>query len=313
MSGAGYGAASYGYNAAQAPYNFDPSYGGGMMKPARPRAGVNGVGILVSFLVPWFLFMFIFTVQSFSIHYDNPNLAHMVTMLAMLVVGVLGYSALVSWRRRQSGEDAANWTCFLFLTATIAFLLALSAGSYNFSHNMTPFYDVNNLNVYPSVDPATSRGQQFMDAGRFVFTPDSRLDLQHSVGFKNLDTYCVSPIISGDGTMESYDFWAVGVNCCSGHVADFACGEFNNPRAQSGLRLMRDDLRSFFRLAVQQAEASYNIKAAHPIFVYWMQDPIAEINAYQDDGCKFYLTGVFCHLAFQAFCTAAAVFVFSKA
>jgi len=35
----------------------------------------------------------------------------------------------------------------------------------NFWYNMQPYYDIENLNTYPSVNPSTESGQQLMDAG----------------------------------------------------------------------------------------------------------------------------------------------------
>lgn len=299
-----YGAAGYG-----------SAYGGGYANDVetafvqKPRRAATLPGMAACLFLPWLLFATIFWTQSFSIKYDNPSAAHMISLLGAILVGATAFQAFSIWRK---GSDA-SWFGLLFFTSLVAYITGLSSGTYNYNHNMAPYYDVSNLNVYPSVDPSTMSGQQLMDAGRFVFTADSRLDISLSMGFRNLDTYCVAPVVSGNGSAAIYDFWAVGVNCCSGHVSDFHCGEFNNPKAQSGLRLMRDDLRSFFRLAVQQAEASFNIKTSHPIFLYYMQDPIAEINAYQDDGYKYFLVGVFAYGAFQLVCVVAGVFVFSKA
>merc|ERR1719160_616815 len=99
----------------------------------------------------------------------------------------------------------------------------------NFHSNLEPYYDVTNLNTYPAVDPSRMRGVQLMDAGRIMFTRGSKLDIERSMGFRNKETYCVAPIVSGADPqhMDRYDFWAVGVGCCSGYSpgskADFSC------------------------------------------------------------------------------------------
>jgi len=159
----------------------------------------------------------------------------------------------------------------------------------------------------------------------YFFAPGTRLDTSRSMGFKNLDLYCVAPIVPGDSstnssssssggsgvTLESYDFWAVGLNCCH-NTADFRCGEFNNPNARAGLRLMRDDQRPFFRLAVQQAAAAHGLKANHPLFFHWTADPLGEMNGYRDAGFTYFLLGIFSHFAFNLFLTTAAVLGFSR-
>jgi len=292
-----------------------PLSGGGMQARAPgsvftpgKRRRINLVAICANIFMPWFVFCGIFAGMSFSLHYQKPILAWLLVILGLVATGAAGFLAMSA---KKEGRDEM-WYTFATIALLIASIAAAVFGDMNFWFNMQPFYDIENLNTYPSVNPAREKGQQLMDAGRVYFADGSGLDMRKAMGFKNLDLYCVAPIVHGEEQLASYDFWAVGVNCCSGVSSDFRCGEFNNPHARSGLRLMRDDQRPFFRLAVQQAEAAYNIKATHPLFFYWMQDPVAEMNAYRDDGFKYYLLGIFTHFAFNLFCTVVAVVGFSK-
>jgi len=272
------------------------------------RRRMNLVAVCMNIFLPWFLFCTIYACMSFTVHYSKP------TLVWMLVAGGFGIALLagiMAYRAKQRDRDPM-WYTFAALSFFLAVCLATTFGDMNFWYNMQPYYDIENLNTYPSVNPAREHGQQLMDAGRVYFADGTVLDPKKAMGFKNLDLYCVAPIVSGSQQLASYDFWAVGINCCSGVSSDFRCGEFNNPHARSGLRLMRDDQRPFFRLAVQQAEAAYNLKATHPLFFYWMQDPVAEMNSYRDDGFKYYLLGVFTYFAFNLFCVVAAVVGFSK-
>jgi len=279
------------------------------------RSRLNLVAICQCLFVPWLLFCVVYAVMSFSLHYTQPGLCYLIVAccgLAVLASGFLAGQAVKRRATQPGSQQDPTWLIFLFFTMLVAWSGAFVLGDLNFWYNMQPYYDIQNLNTYPSVSPASTRGQQLMDAGRVFFTAGTKLDLTKSMGFRNLDLYCVAPISTGDAPLASYDFWAVGLNCCSGTSADFHCGEFNNPRASAGLRLMRDDQRAFFRLAVQQAEAAYSIKAIHPLFFYWMQDPVAEMNSYQDDGFKYYLLGMFTMFSFQLFCVVVATIAFSK-
>lgn len=293
----------------------------------RQRKQLNIAAVSISLFIPTALFALMYWVMSFSPHYKTPLLCYFVVLAGLCFVGMTAYVAFEAVRRKQeagvvqfvaSNQSDAHreptWLIFLFATCLQAWFIGVALGDMNYVRHMQPYYDISNLETYPSVDPSSMRGQQLMDAGRVMFTSGSTLDLTRSRGYKSLQNYCVAPIVSDRDTrpVPSYDFWAVGVGCCSGSQADFHCGEFNNPRASAGLRLMQDDQRAFFRLAVQQAEAAYNIKAEHPLFFHWMQDPIAEVNEYMDEGFKYYFFGVTVHFVFQFFLVLAACIVFAK-
>jgi len=285
------------------------NYGGdqSIFAPGKRRR-MNLVAICTNLFVPWFLFCGIYSLMSFNVHYTSAGLAKASVIFGFALTAA---AVFMSYRAKTLDADPV-WYNFAALALLFATVSAGILGDMNYWYNMHTFYDLENLNTYPSVNPIVEKGQQLMDAGRVYFADGTNLDMKKAIAFKNDDLYCVAPITNGKPTLPSYDFWAVGINCCSGVSSDFRCGEFNNPHARAGLRLMRDDQRPFFRLAVQQAEAAYNIKSTHPLFFYWLQDPIAEMNSYRDNGFKYFLLGLFGHFGFNAFCVACAVVGFSK-
>jgi hypothetical protein len=283
----------------------------------RSRRKIDIFSVAAALFLPWALFCAVCAVMSFSLRYKQPVVARCIAGLLLLPVAVAGFFSvkeIVGMFKERAGRT--TWAIFLFLAMLLAWTLGFQLGNYNYYLYMRPFYDIGGLNTYPQVDPSKFRGQQLMDAGRIVFTKDARLDVRRSMGFKNQDTYCVAPITVGNENvtfkvLPSYDFWAVGLNCC-GDKGDFKCGEYNNPNAHAGLRLMRDDQRDFFRLAVQQAEAAFNIKSVHPVFVHFMQDPLAEALSYQEEGFRYYLMGMCLHFSLQLALVAVAVALFHR-
>mmetsp|Transcript_115410 Transcript_115410/g.203767 ORF Transcript_115410/g.203767 Transcript_115410/m.203767 type:complete len:315 (+) Transcript_115410:174-1118(+) len=278
------------------------------------RRSLNGFAILVSLFVPWLLFCTMFASRTFNLRYTNPYIVYVINFIGLAVVVAFGVLANVSIKRKMQ-QDAfrePNWYVFLFITCLMAWLLGIFFGDREFYKFMEPYYDVTNLYTYHRVDPAGRRGGQLMDAGRVFFVNSTRLDISRSMGFKNQALYCVAPIVTGNKVLKTYDFWAVGTDCCSGNAADFHCGQFNNPRAHAGLRLTRDEDRAFYRLAVQQAEAAYNIQTDHPLFFYWDEDPDAKIYDRYMRGIKEFIMGILCHLLAQFFFVLTATVAFSK-
>lgn len=259
---------------------------------------MNVIAIFVSLFVPWILFSLLFADVSFRLHYKQPALCW-----GLVVVGAataLAFGCLagnnISHLYKGSADYRPTWFIFLFLTSLVAVALGPVLGNANFWQNMQPYYDLKNLNDYNYVDPTRMRGQQMMDAGRVNFLEGAMLDVKKAYAFQNLDTYCVAPItmynsaLGATTPLNSYDFWAVGLNCCGGNstqAVDFKCGSQHHG-AHEGLRLMAGDQRAFYRLAVQQAEAAHMIKSVHPLFFFWTEDAVAEQDTYLEDSFKMF-------------------------
>lgn len=272
------------------------------------RQRVNVVSAYLGLCVPWLVHCLIHGLLSFQWHYHHPFLCAVFVDCGLVCLLLCSVHAV--WRKLSHGRLAApTWYTLIILTSLFGWILGAVFGNLNFRVNMEPYYGYQVLNEYFDVNPSLAKGSAFMDGGRMHFSNTSVLDLRRSMGFKNVDTYCVAPItVTMDGSspwtqampLDHYDFWAVGLGCCSSEQADFHCGEFDNPKAHGGLRLLDDTQRDFFRLAVQQAEATYGIKATHPLFFYWTRSPVKEMNSFRDEGYKYYAIGMLTHFAWQA-------------
>lgn len=289
----GYGGPQFGETAKIAP----PAHAG-------RRTRLNVVAICLSLFVPWLIFCFTMAAKGFWLHYMYPAYANLVVTLLLLVVLAFLALAVSSLKRRYVdsrmpfGErEEPSWYAYVFVVGLIGWILGFSLGNGIFWSYMQPYYDVISLNVYTSVDPVLMRGQQLMDAGMIEFVPDVSLVMDKARGFKNDKTYCVVPITSGSAAQNAplahYDFWAVGTNCCSDTSADFRCGDYNEAGVSQGLRVMADDARDFYRLAVQEASSAYGIDAIHPIFVDWTQNASDANEMMKSRGCREYILGMF--------------------
>lgn len=164
---------------------------------------------------------------------------------------------------------------YLFWLCMFAAFVASVIGSNN-RKDMDTYVDLNLLNTYEDVDPSHVRGVQIVDAGRVMFKHGSHLNVSMGTGFRDRDMYCVTPIVWNGTAQAVYDVWAVGMNCCNGTLGNFECPYARSVTARGGLRQLDSKARGFYRLAVQQAEAAFGIKASHPIFFHWEEDPFGE-------------------------------------
>jgi len=315
--GAAYGAfqeagVPYGYSA---PFNqqFEGNYAEKAPFRAGTRRRLNGTAVCISVLAPWLLFTVVLGLLSFPIHYSNPGVVYLFVLLGLAaVVWVAFYAYIHRGTRSHSPEREPSWLVFLTLSLALAWGLGIATGYINYMTNTLPYQQMTHLNSYTDVDPSLMRGAQLMDAGSVTFAEGSSLDLNKSMGFKNQEVYCVAPIVKGGEEIATYDFWAIGMDCCSGRKNDFHCEGAKNPRARGALRLIPSIERPFYRLAVQQAEATYKITAQHPLFFHWVEDPLGSIDAWRDAASNSFLTGMFSYLILQAFLVAVAALLFSR-
>lgn len=284
------------------------------------RKRINVISTIIALFVPWLVFCGIASLWSFSLRYTSPALTWVITLAVGVPLGLLTiyslYQTYTEIRRGQyqvveTGHHAA-WTLFILITCCVAFVLALCLGVSNYQQSMRGNFDVSALSSYTGVNPATMRGQELMDAGKVTFVDGADLDLRYANGFRNTDVYCVAPITVNNAVLASYDFWAVGKNCCSDDKPDFKCGDISHHGSMGGVRIVSDTDRDFYRLAVQQSSSAHAIKAIHPLFFRWTSDPAEEQEALERVGYQWILAGMLGYFMFQLILVVLALTCFTK-
>jgi len=273
------------------------------------RSRLDLVVVACTLIFPWSLFSLLCWFLSFTLHFKQAALCWFVVGSVGFAIGFGGPMSLKVLQARRASHHRVALVKFLFISSLGNWLLGSAAGTYNYWENMQPYYLSASLNSYLAVDVTKQHGQQLMDAGRILFAANSSLDKARSAGYRSAGrVFCVAPVVPNEGKLASYDFWAAGIDCCSGVEPDFHCGDKG---ANGGLRIL-DRSQSMYIQALQQAKAAYGISASYPLFITWTQDPFAAVHAHQDAGFRFYALWSLMAFAIQFFGTVVVVVALSK-
>jgi len=268
------------------------------------RRRLSLVGLLEAAALPLGLFITIFWALSFQVHYYHPEVCYVFIAVGFIIPTAILLRAFVIHRRRALGltDHDPIWLYKAAGTTFVATCLAVILGFANYRANTVKYYDIQNLSVVNGVnrlgtaatdegmDVMAASGQQYMDAMLINFQKGTSVNEKMSIGFKDGTLYCVAPITRGTEPAAFYDFWAVGVDCCDPFGGDFWCGgDIRDDEARTAVRWMGDSERTYFRLAVNQAEEQYNIHARFPMFFTWSRDGASTISAYWDNGRRFFV------------------------
>jgi len=277
---------------------YDAAWPSAMKRPAAPPHDLlhakpklhlpNVPQTFASILIPPLIFGHVAWVITYYTHFEYGRAAWFLS-LPGLVPSYLAY------RLRQKAVaqgKQTSWYTYGLVIFTLSFVYAAVVSELNYWYFTQPFYSLRAMRTYSDVNPAETSGMRVMDAASVGFVNDARVVTDMAMSFTTWDVYCVAPISSPagiptqGGKLASYDFWAVGVNCCKSGQTNFMCGEHDNILAKKGLRLVDPEQLKYYRLAVQQAEAQYGIEAKHPVFFHWVQDPDMQLARYFEQGFK---------------------------
>lgn len=215
------------------------------------------------------------------------------------------------WARKNTAEP--TWYTYMAVVCGIFGFAGYALGMYVFNTYTQPYYALMDLKVAKGIDATATDGKNVMDTGIFYFNQGNALDETRSWHFKHGTLYCVAPIITNNTVpySQSFDFWAIGKDCCSLSSSDFRCSNWGSSSTHTGVRLFEDSDLVFFKLAVQQAESVFSIRARNPVFLRWSNDPMVEMSNWQNKAYTTVLEGDLFAFIASVFCLSLAACSFA--
>lgn len=249
------------------------------------RMRFNVLPLLVLSVVPWLIFVGVFGLTaSEAVYYQS-----LWVYIAIAAVTVFWLACILVAVRARSSEPDPTWYAYFAMAVGIALFAGVICGSNLYEGYTLPVIELESLRTIKNLDVSKTSGKNVLDAGAFYFASGTEQSLWQSWHFKRApggDLFCVAPLAAAGGQApetQSYDFWAVGKDCCSEAAADFRCGRPSNEDKPAALRITKEQDLVYYRLAVQQAESIHHYKSESPIFVEWYEDPEQQIDDWRTE------------------------------
>lgn len=255
------------------------------------RGGANFHAQSIGFLVtpPLLLYAFMDITFAFLSGYYMP-----------LAIGLCTACCALSFVFWQVGRNHAKGPAYMFVSI-LCFLAVANGVMSGLSVNARfygPYWNYEHRPVYTDVlatDPAAARA----DGGIIGFASNAIVDSLRNGNL--LDTrgthFCVAPILD-ESQQNQAEFWAVGMDCCEGHVG-FYCDDSQDVTAKTGAvvfntgSLFAQDPYYKFQEAVTQAAARSQLKIPkNPVLVRWVKDPATITNGLWRDGTIHLCAGI---------------------
>jgi len=298
-----------------APGTFNPFM---FMKPRRRR--LNLLSIVQVLSIPSVVFAMTTYLFGFSVHNSAPSWCWFFVAFCLAITALFLFKAFLNYRKQRQERWSVPWyllndddTWFLYLGVSVgcSCILGCVVGLIIYSGYTEGYYTLSLLHTYENVDPV-AEGKAYLDAGVVDFKKDTFVDTTHAIGYKDGNVYCVAPIKLGTDATVNQDFWAVGVNCCTGFPGSFNCFEnrgMTNGIAHGGLRVIDDVDIPFFKLAVMQADGEFKensgllkdgrMNSVNPLFFTYMKDPSKTVKSMWNDAVWTYFVSLAAFLAFE--------------